>query len=182
MVEDRNKLKPYIDYGDGTHAIFRHIKEIIVTEAGGVEEPYYEFYLRPTIKARIKWNVKESDPDFVNKGEWAGFYKVKYKKDYCECLDPSPDSAVWLLSCDYKGNFIDLYGGEKTMWLEKIKTLRKQNEVLRASKNSLAFEMTKMMKDPIGYMKKFGKHMKGLLDDVGAPYAIPPAPPGGGTQ
>lgn len=180
MVDDKTKLKSTIIYADGT---FSHIEgpvEITVTdELLGSEEKYYEFYVRPTLKTRIKWKIKDNDPDFINTGVYAGFYKKKYKKDYCQQLDVST-KPTWLLHCDYQGKFIDLFGGEKTIWLDKMKHLRKQNVVLRASINSLAFEMTKMMKDPIGYLKKYGKHVKTLLDDIGAPYA-PPTPPGGGA-
>jgi hypothetical protein len=180
-MAEREKLRPHIVFGDGTFALFSTMRQIdVIDEETKVKESFLEFFLRPTTKARLKWNVKETDEDFINKGDWAGYYRKKYKKDYCQPLDLSPDSAVWLLSCDYKNNFIDIYNGKESLLLERINNLKKQRDLAKASANSLSFEMVKILKNPLSYMKKYGMHIKDLLDNVAGP--IMPPPEGGGPS
>lgn len=168
MPPEQENIKPQINFADGTYATFKRIEEITVKE-NGTEIEYNQYYLKPTPRTKIKWNITEKDENFINTGNFAGFWKKKYRKDLCKPLDLSPDTAVWLLFCDYQGNEIDLFKGQMKIWLDKLKTLRKQNQGLKASKASLGYEFTKMARDPIGYMKKYGKNVKQLLDDIGSP-------------
>lgn len=180
MPEDRTKLKSQIVYADGTFAIFENLKEIEV-ETNGINEKYIEFILRPTLKARIKWGIKEiSEFGFIDKGEYMGWYKKKYPRDWCRPLDLSPDSAVWILSCDYKGKYIDLYGGEVEIWKEKNQFLKKKIRVLTGIINGLAYEMAKKSTNPMAYLKKMGKDLRGVMDDIAPPIIAGQVPTGGG--
>ena len=181
MAEDITRLKSQIVFGDGTFANFKSVKEVEIEEEG-VKEKYYEFVLFPTLKARIKWRIEKTAKfGFQDKGQYMGWFVKRYKKDYCRPLDLSPDSSVWLLSCDYEGNFIDLYGGEVEIWKEKNEYLRKQVRTLKAVINALAYDMAKKSTNPMGYLKKTSKDFKGILDDVSAPI-IANQQQGGGEQ
>jgi len=176
-MAEEEELMPYIMFGDGTFATFKRMNPVIVKE-GNIEEDCYEFYLKPLAKLRRKWKISERDSNFINMGALAGFYKCTYKKKWCAPLDLSPDSAVWLLSTDYKGrSFIDV-SREKflTMWQEKINNYTTQIASLRAQIASLTIEMIKMSRNPSLYMKKYGERVKEIVD-LTAPQYI-----GGGTE
>lgn len=164
MAEER--LKPHVTFADGTFSIFKRIVPDIPVTKNGTTELYNEFYMRPGLKARRKWKITEKDEDFVNTGDDAGYYKKKYLKDYCLQLDPSPDSASWLLFCDYKGKPIDILKGMMTLWLDKMNTLRKQNHGLRATINSLTYEMIKLAENPTGYMGTFVSKISKMLENA----------------
>jgi len=168
MVEDKTKLKSYLIYADGTFAIFDSLNEIII-ETNGIKETFIEFILRPTTKARIKHNISEKDSSFMNTGQNAGWYRMKYKEKYCRQLDKNPLSSVWLLSCDYQGKFIDLYGGEQRKWIEKNRVMVSQNEALRAENISLSYENRKLATNTMTNLRHYTKQAKGFINDIGAP-------------
>lgn len=154
MVDDKSKLKSIINYGDGTYAHFKHIDQNVEVQEKGGKKYYNVFKLLPTLKNRLKHNIKDKDVGFIDKGDWSGFYEKRYLVDWCVILDASPDSQVWSITADYNGKYIDPFKGQHRLMMDKLNVVTKENEALRNAVASLTFELMQLGRNPAMYFKK----------------------------
>lgn len=161
---DKSNLVPYAVFADGGIALIDNIITDVEIEVQEVKKLYNFFFLKPYTKIRIEHHPKESDETFQNSGNHMGFWKRKYPKEWCKPLSLSTRSQVWLIFADWKGErFIDLFKGEHTRLLDKLKTYEKENSGLRKEKNSLQYEFIKMSRSPLEYSFKSQERIQKIL-------------------
>jgi len=158
---DEDAIKPQINYSDGTYAIFEDIiQDIPVKETNG-ETIQHEFILKPTPRTILKWSIDQDSPDFIKSGQYAGWYRKRYLKEYCQQLDVSPKTAVWHLHCDWHGKPIDIFKGQITSWIEIMRTKDNEIKILKNLLAKIRYKFRKASKDSMGDLKK-------TIDDAGA--------------
>ncbi len=174
MADIEDKIKPQVNFADGTFAfIKRIIPDILITE-NGVKEIYHDFVFRPTFRTILKWDLKEKkEQDFVENGIDAGFYKKRYKKILCQQLDPNPKTQVWDMHCDWNGKPIDKFNGKLTEMQDVIYGLKKESDGLRRGLIRMGYEFMKMSKDPTLYMEKSAGNWTKILEKMNIVVAQP---------
>lgn len=146
-------IVPQMSFADGTFAKFG---DVIIglkdKDEHGNETEVNEFHCIPTIRARVKHNIDENTSKDLDKS--TGWFKKRYKKDWCICLDPSPKRAVWFLLCDFNGKYINPFESKINELIIEKERLVKENDKLNIAVAILEADRMEMLENPKKFFEK----------------------------
>lgn len=140
MEEEVYKETPYevdpteeeqlLIFSDGMQA--RIVKTVEVTKLT------YIFYVVPTDALRVSQGLEEKKQKDIRYDKTNNWYEIEIEKDWCKLLNPHPKFMRWQIFSDWNcKEFIDPFETERPQFVNRIKILEKERNILLTKVNSM---------------------------------------------